>query len=90
MSKKSRIKLPGAQFGTAVQLTTAGFIADFSGWPMIFYSVGALGAVWTVFYVHLGSSSPKQSALISDEEREYIEESLGIAQRNKVTKTILF
>lgn len=74
----------GAQLGTALQLMGAGFIAQYWGWPAIFYVNGGLGAIWTVLYVFVGSDSPGSSRLISKEERLYIQTSLGHVGQQKV------
>lgn len=63
----------------------SGFIADYWGWPAIFYMNGTLGALWTVAYLFLGSASPQQSSMISDEERIYIQTSLGQIGEQKVS-----
>lgn len=70
--------------GTALQLMVSGFIADYWGWPAIFYINGALGAVWVVIYVFLGSDSPQKSKMIGNVERLYIQTSLGQIGGQKV------
>ncbi|XP_046966281.1 putative inorganic phosphate cotransporter [Vanessa cardui] len=80
LEEKSRLGTliyAGAQLGTALQLMAAGFIADYWGWPAIFYIGGGLGLIWTVAYIFLGAASPRDSKMIGDEERNYIESSLG-------------
>ncbi|KAJ8731672.1 hypothetical protein PYW07_004836 [Mythimna separata] len=67
----------GAMLGTALQMVISGFIADSWGWPAIFYVNGVLGAIWVVIYVFLGSDSPQRSKMIGNEERLYIQTSLG-------------
>lgn len=74
---KGSFIISGAQLGTALQLLASGFIADSLGWPAIFYINGTLGAIWTVAYVFLGADSPRNSKMISAEERMYIQTSLG-------------
>ena len=69
--------ISGAQLGTALQLLVSGFVADYWGWPAIFYINGSLGAIWTVAYVFLGADSPRNCKMISAEERMYIQTSLG-------------
>lgn len=59
-------------------LAVSGIIASSSlGWPGIFYISGGFGLVWTVFWVFLGSDSPEVNQRISDEEKDYIQASLG-------------
>ncbi|KAI5643922.1 major facilitator superfamily domain-containing protein [Phthorimaea operculella] len=77
----------GAQVGTALQLIVAGYISEWWGWPAIFYSTGTLGAIWTVVYIFIGSDSPYTSRLISDNERFYIQNSLGHLGEPKKYKT---
>ncbi|XP_045447866.1 putative inorganic phosphate cotransporter [Melitaea cinxia] len=82
LEEKSRLGTliyAGGQLGTALQLIAAGFIANSWGWQAVFYSTGALGALWTVCYVFLGSDSPRNSRMIGENERNYIEKSLGHA-----------
>ncbi|KAJ0176882.1 hypothetical protein K1T71_008061 [Dendrolimus kikuchii] len=77
----------GAQLGTALQLVVSGFIAEYWGWPAIFYVNGALGAIWTAAYIFLGSDSPQNSRMISKDERFYIQNSLGQIGEQKKLKT---
>lgn len=76
--------------GTAIQLVASGFIADYWGWPAIFYVNGGLGVIWTVVYIFLGSDSPQNSRMISKEERFYIQNSLGQIGEQKVGFTFRF
>lgn len=78
------IYIPGSQLGNAIQFLISGFIAEFWGWPAIFYVNGICGAVWAVFYAMLGSDSPQKSKMISAEERLYIQTSLGQIGEPKV------
>ncbi|KAJ0176884.1 hypothetical protein K1T71_008063 [Dendrolimus kikuchii] len=86
-SRLGTIIYAGGQLGTALQLMASGFIANAWGWPAIFYVNGALGAIWTAFYVFLGSASPQSSSMISAEERLYIQTSLGQVGEQKKLKT---
>ncbi|XP_047533121.1 putative inorganic phosphate cotransporter [Vanessa atalanta] len=86
LEEKSRLGTliyAGAQLGTALQLMAAGFIADYWGWPAIFYIVGGLGLIWMVAYVFLGAASPRDSKMIGEEERNFIESSLGHVGRDQ-------
>uniref|UniRef100_A0A2H1VWL4 Putative inorganic phosphate cotransporter n=1 Tax=Spodoptera frugiperda TaxID=7108 RepID=A0A2H1VWL4_SPOFR len=90
MDEKSRtgaVINSGSQLGNAIQLLISGFIADAWGWPAIFYVNGAVGAVWVVLYIILGSDSPQKSKWISPEERLYIQTSLGQVGEQKKLKT---
>ncbi|XP_041979293.1 putative inorganic phosphate cotransporter isoform X2 [Aricia agestis] len=90
LEEKSRLGTliyAGGQLGTAFQLLSSGFIADYWGWPAIFYVNGTLGVLWTVAYVYLGAASPQTSKMISAEERLYIQTSLGHVGGHKKLKT---
>ncbi|KAG6449210.1 hypothetical protein O3G_MSEX005914 [Manduca sexta] len=86
-SRLGTIIYAGGQLGTALQLIASGFIAQYWGWPVIFYVNGALGAIWTAFYVFVGSASPETSGMISAEEKLYIQTSLGHVGKTRKLKT---
>ncbi|XP_055381833.1 putative inorganic phosphate cotransporter isoform X2 [Condylostylus longicornis] len=68
----------GAQFGTVIMLASSGIIASSRlGWPSIFYISGSTGIIWSIFWFIYGSSTPAQHKTISDDERKFIETSLG-------------
>ncbi|EZA50530.1 putative inorganic phosphate cotransporter isoform X2 [Ooceraea biroi] len=73
----------GAQFGTVIAMPISGFLAASRvGWPSIFYVFGALAIVWSTVFLLFGADSPSSHSSISQEEKEYIEDSL----RTKETK----
>ncbi|XP_061383967.1 putative inorganic phosphate cotransporter [Danaus plexippus] len=76
-SRLATIIFGGCQLGTAFQLIVSGFVADYWGWPAIFYVNGGLGAIWVAFYIFLGADSPRNSKIIGVKERLYIQSSLG-------------
>ncbi|XP_073956249.1 putative inorganic phosphate cotransporter [Choristoneura fumiferana] len=90
LEEKSRLGTliyAGAQLGTAVQLMIAGFLADYWGWESIFYVMGTCGIVWVAIYAFIGAASPQVSKMISDEERLYIQNSLGHVGGHKTYPT---
>lgn len=52
------------------------------GWPSIFYFIGGIGIVWSVLWFFLGSNSPAACSRISEEEKAYIQNSLGQSLKN--------
>lgn len=64
----------------------SGYLATTTwGWPSIFYIFGGLGILWAVVWFALGANSPATHPLISQVERNYIEQSLPYTSRdNKV------
>ncbi|CAH1638002.1 unnamed protein product [Spodoptera littoralis] len=77
----------GTLLGTGIQMVASGYIAEYWGWPAIFYINGMLAAVWVMFYIFLGADSPQKSKIISTEERMYIQTSLGQTDGQKILKT---
>ena len=67
-----------------MQLVASGYIADYWGWPAIFYVNGSLAAIWVMVYIFLGADSPQKSRIISLEERQFIQTSLGHTENEKV------
>ncbi|EFN85104.1 putative inorganic phosphate cotransporter isoform X2 [Harpegnathos saltator] len=77
----------GAQFGTVIALPISGALAaSAGGWPSIFYLFGALAILWSVCFFLLGADSPFKHRSISQEEKEYIEESLRTTERKEDPK----
>ncbi|XP_065369173.1 putative inorganic phosphate cotransporter isoform X2 [Calliphora vicina] len=73
----------GAQFGTALLLAVSGSIFDSSmGWPGIFYITGGIGLLWSAIFLIFGADTPRDSKIISKEEREYIEALTGSDQES--------
>lgn len=84
LTNKSILIFVGSLLGTGMELITSGYIADYWGWPAIFYVNGSLAAVWVLFYIFLGADSPQKSKIISLEERQFIQTSLGHSNDDKV------
>ena len=69
--------MSGASIGTLAIFTLAGFIADSLGWEAVFYITGVLNMLWVVAWFLLVADSPAQHRLISPEERDFIQSSIG-------------
>jgi MFS family permease len=83
MSSKKNIL--GGPLGTVVSMIVSGIIsASWQGWPLIFYIYGGLGVLWAIVMALLGSDKPSESKVISEQERIYIESSLGHSEHKKV------
>lgn len=59
------------------------------GWPSLFYLFGILGTLVSIFWFYYGSDSPNQHKSISEEERKYIENSLGKYEEKEVSTLFL-
>lgn len=67
-------QLIGGPLGNVIAFPIAGWISASSiGWPVVFYLYGAVGVVWSVIWLLVGSDSPAEHKTISTEERKYIE-----------------
>ncbi|XP_039955092.1 putative inorganic phosphate cotransporter [Bactrocera tryoni] len=74
----------GSQFGTIIILSISGTLAtSMFGWPSIFYVSGGCSIIWALVWLLWGADSPRQSKLISSEERNYIESTLGAISKSE-------
>lgn len=55
----------------------SGVIASKFGWQYVFYIQGGLAAIWLIGWMFLIAEDPQRQTLISQEERDYIVNSLG-------------
>lgn len=76
-SVMSAIVYAGTALGSVISMLMAGQLAGNLGWASVFYVMGGLSAIWLVLWVFLIQDSPSKQALISPEERELIQSSLG-------------
>ncbi|KAG8004902.1 Sialin [Nibea albiflora] len=67
----------GANFGAFLALPLTGFICQTLGWPAVFYICGGAGCLWALFWFLLVSDDPRTHRRISEEERDYIINSIG-------------
>lgn len=67
------LSLSGVDLGSIAALSLGGIIGRSSlGWPAISYTSGVIGFFWCLLWVIFGGSSPKDAALISPLETEFI------------------
>lgn len=72
----------GQVLGNCVAMPITGAIcASKGGWPMSFYFYGAVGLVWCLAFLLLGSNNPTEHKNISPWERDWIIS--GLAKENK-------
>ncbi|XP_074033932.1 putative inorganic phosphate cotransporter [Leptinotarsa decemlineata] len=87
-SMVSSIVYAGTPCGTVFALIVTGYISASSyGWPMSFYFFNGLSLIWVVWFSLCGYSSPGDHPTISQEEKYYIETSLGFVENKKVSST---
>uniref|UniRef100_A0A8C1W4U0 Solute carrier family 17 member 6a n=1 Tax=Cyprinus carpio TaxID=7962 RepID=A0A8C1W4U0_CYPCA len=67
----------GSYAGAVVAMPLAGILVQYSGWSSVFYIYGCFGILWYMFWILVSYESPADHPTITDEERTYIEESIG-------------
>ena len=77
----------GNQVGAIVAMPVSSYLCQsgpFGGWPSIFYFFGMLGLGWIILWFFFSSNSPDSNRFVSQEEKDYIHESLGKTVNRKV------
>jgi len=64
-------------------MSLSGVVAEYGGWPLVFYIFGACTVVWFIPWLLLAYNSPHDHPRISPEEKMYIISELD-APHNKV------
>lgn len=77
----------GSSGGVAFCFPFFGFIISISSWEWVFHVCALIGAVWYTAWYFLVFDSPAQHPRIDDEEREYIEKSLGSSVQKSHNKS---
>lgn len=68
----------GTALGTVISILLTGILAANFEWVWIFYIEGVLCLIWcTVWWIMIADSPEEQTKLISEEEKNYIMQSLG-------------
>lgn len=60
-----------------MSMLLAGILAGNFGWESVFYVMGSLSCIWIVLWLWLVQDTPNKQPLISQEERNFINSSLG-------------
>lgn len=66
-----------SSLGAAITMPVCGFLIASLGWESVFYVTGVVGLVWSIAWFFAVFDSPAQHPRISEEERRYIESSIG-------------
>ncbi|XP_068085874.1 putative inorganic phosphate cotransporter [Anabrus simplex] len=87
-NERSRFSIifSGSYLGTVICMPLSGFLSDLplaGGWPLVFYVFGALGVVWYIPWLFLVYDSPEQHPRITEEEKIYIQSSIGATEKKK-------
>ncbi|KAK9693163.1 Major Facilitator Superfamily [Popillia japonica] len=71
----------GMIFGNLI----TGMVINLAGnWPIAFYMWGILGIIWCVFFLIYGYSEPETSPVITDKEKEFLQENIVHGHRPKI------
>ena len=62
----------GSLIGTSVAILSSGLLADWLGWPSVFYVQGAMAVPAVIFWLAVVENSPDGHRWISDKEKEFI------------------
>ncbi|XP_048585459.1 vesicular glutamate transporter 1 isoform X2 [Nematostella vectensis] len=71
------ISIAGCTVGSVATMPITGMLTKYGfdgGWASVFYCFGAFGVLWYIMWVLLAYETPSFHPSISDEEREFIEE----------------
>jgi len=85
-STMSALVYAGTSLGTVMSMLLAGILAGNFGWESVFYVMGVLSAIWIFLWVWLIADTPSKQSLISQEERNYINSSLGSGDKSEEVK----
>ncbi|KAK3607611.1 hypothetical protein CHS0354_034661 [Potamilus streckersoni] len=80
----------GCQLGNALTFPIAGFLCAYGfdgGWPSVFYMIGGLGFLWSLFFVFFARNTPGEMPRIKQIEKQYIEQSLGMHEMTEEERT---
>ncbi|XP_078005529.1 vesicular glutamate transporter 3 isoform X3 [Phascolarctos cinereus] len=67
----------GSYAGAVVAMPLAGVLVQYIGWSSVFYIYGMFGMIWYMFWLLHAYECPASHPTISEEERTYIETSIG-------------
>lgn len=78
----------GAYLGSIIASTATGYLIEQKslGWPYAFYMPSVLCAIWSVLWILLSSSKPREHMFISLEEIEYIESKMEVKKVDSTEK----
>ncbi|KAL0984301.1 hypothetical protein UPYG_G00139660 [Umbra pygmaea] len=77
----------GSYAGAVIAMPLAGVLVQYSGWPSVFYVYGSFGVCWYLFWILVSYESPAAHPTITEEEKTYIEEAIGMSAANATPVT---
>ncbi|XP_054282826.1 putative inorganic phosphate cotransporter isoform X2 [Macrosteles quadrilineatus] len=83
-SKLSSLCFAGVQLGMIIATSLGGIIIQYTAsWASVFYVFGLVGVVWFVIWCLVCYNDPASHPFITEEERAYLEETIGCTKRDK-------
>ncbi|XP_023584698.1 vesicular glutamate transporter 3 isoform X4 [Trichechus manatus latirostris] len=76
-SRLATISFCGSYAGAVVAMPLAGVLVQYIGWSSVFYIYGMFGIIWYMFWLLQAYECPAAHPTISNEERTYIETTIG-------------
>ncbi|RXM33402.1 Vesicular glutamate transporter 3 [Acipenser ruthenus] len=76
-SRLATISFCGSYAGAVIAMPLAGVLVQYVGWSSVFYVYGVFGLMWYTCWLLFAYGSPAVHPTIDEEERTYIETSIG-------------
>jgi len=81
------ITYSGSYIGTVCSMAFCGVIANFLGWPWIFYIFGCTGLLWCITWFAIVRETPSQDKYISAQELHYLSTTVVQTKKIKFSET---
>ncbi|CAF1395391.1 unnamed protein product [Adineta ricciae] len=78
-STLATISFTGSYAGAVLGIPLSGILTEYFNWQVAFYFYGIIGILWSIGWWYVSYERPAIHPKISEEERIYIEESIGEA-----------
>ncbi|CAF1005875.1 unnamed protein product [Rotaria sordida] len=78
-STLATISFTGSYAGAVLGIPLSGILTEYFNWQIAFYFYGVVGIIWSVYWWYFSYERPAIHPKITEDERVYIEESIGEA-----------
>jgi len=80
-SRITAFAFSGMYMGTVIAMPLAGVLAEYVNWESIFYVFGLIALLWCLMWWWFVEDSPDQDRSITDQELEYLQNTIGVTDR---------